>query len=892
MITQDLYRGSTLLWLLCYATFCSGQDIVVKPYLQDLCTDSVTIMWEATDVGIGVLAWGSTPFAMHNRDTSTSINVEGTSRIHTAVVSGLTPRQKYYYRVEMEGGQQTTFRTLVTLAEQADNESVQLMAISDMQRDGGQPDKFRDIIESGIIPLSLQEVGPSLHDLEAVLIPGDLVSTGGNYSQWRDHFFGPSDSLSGYVPFYPVPGNHEYFSGGLPTFKHYFSLPSNGATGLQDECWYKDISNVRVIGLNSNSGSTDQASQLQWLGQTLGSACSDADIDFVFAQLHHPYKSELWTPGENDFTGQVIDSLEQFTTACGKASLHFFGHTHGYSRGQSRDHKHLWVNVATAGGAIDNWGEFPNADYAEFVKSQDEYGFVYIDVTAGDEPQFVMQRYGIGDQDVVTANTLRDEVKIINYDIAPSQPVNIYPVRDSIDAACVALQASQFYGLEDSLQGAHWQVATDSLMTTLLAEEWRQDQNWYEEVNLQAGDDLTDIHISGLAGESTYYWRVRYRNQTLEWSPWSVSSRFYVTGGSDTLSSNLVDNPNAENGTAPWIGDIEALLNAQCNSVSPHQGSHNFGIGGICANESDYGVASQTIDLSTFAGQINADTVSMAWGGYLRNFSGTDIPRMYVELYEGSQLVVTSDSIEQTDDQWDYLSAIVKVPKGVSSCIVYLTGTRVGGQDNDSYFDQLNVHLIASPGSCLDCYGRSGIDSDLDGYCSDIDCDDNDAGIYPGALESCDGADNNCDMVTDGGDTATWTGDGDGVSWGDPTNWDQDLVPLPCQHVVIDDNASVSIEDSYQCRSIELGIGNTLSLVSGHTLIINSLGSNNYPSAVIRGAMHIDGKCTVKSSSSAAFEVYGSLTNNNKINTELIDGESVIVKSGGLFTSLGRTVFK
>ena len=71
--------------------------------------------------------------------------------------------------------------------------------------------------------------------------------------------------------------------------------------------------------------------------------------------------------------------MENFTEECGKPSIHFFGHTHGYSRGQSHDHNHLWVNVATAGGAIDYWGEWPQADYDEFTVTQDEWGFVVVD---------------------------------------------------------------------------------------------------------------------------------------------------------------------------------------------------------------------------------------------------------------------------------------------------------------------------------------------------------------------------------------------------------------------------------------------------------------------------------------------------------------------------------
>ena len=87
----------------------------------------------------------------------------------------------------------------------------------------------------------------------------------------------------------------------------------------------------------------------------------------------------------------VVERLETFSTNCGKPSIHFYGHTHGYSRGQSRDHQHLMVNVSSAGGALDRWGEQPQADYPEFSVSQDTYGFVIVDVEAGDDAALVDQ---------------------------------------------------------------------------------------------------------------------------------------------------------------------------------------------------------------------------------------------------------------------------------------------------------------------------------------------------------------------------------------------------------------------------------------------------------------------------------------------------------------------
>ncbi|MBO84369.1 MAG: hypothetical protein CL927_03345 [Deltaproteobacteria bacterium] len=66
------------------------------------------------------------------------------------------------------------------------------------------------------------------------------------------------------------------------------------------------------------------------------------------------------------------------------------------------------------------------------------------------------------------------------------------------------------------------------------------------------------------------------------------------------------------------------------------------------------------------------------------------------------------------------------------------------------------------------------VDADGDGFVADVDCDDGDAAINPGAAEVCDGIDNNCNALTDDADPAvdlatgsTWFLDGDGDGFGD-----------------------------------------------------------------------------------------------------------------------------
>jgi len=61
-------------------------------------------------------------------------------------------------------------------------------------------------------------------------------------------------------------------------------------------------------------------------------------------------------------------------------------------------------------------------------------------------------------------------------------------------------------------------------------------------------------------------------------------------------------------------------------------------------------------------------------------------------------------------------------------------------------------------------------DSDLDGYGTACDCNDGNAGVHLGALETCNGVDDDCDGQTDEGLLETLCRDADGDGYGDPND--------------------------------------------------------------------------------------------------------------------------
>lgn len=692
---------SRIYLLLSLTLFCgyslTAQTILVNPYLQDATTGSIKILWETDGGATGLIRWGTNAAALDQSESTVMTPTADGDVLFQGVLDNLSPATRYFYRVTT-GAASSEVYDFITPPLKTSEASFSLVAMSDMQKDGSHPNKFNEVVHEGIFDYFAAEHGEDdiAEHLGFVMIPGDLVPNGNSHTQWQNDFFGQSNPLFAHVPVYPVLGNHENNSN---FYFQYFALPENGTPGFLEHWWFKDYSNVRIIGLNSNSGFRLQE-QLDWLDDVLDEACQDPTIDFVFAQLHHPHLSELWTPGELDYTGDVISRMETFSTDCGKPSIHFFGHTHGYSRGQSRNHNHLWVNAASAGGAIDNWGEFPNQDYAEFSKSIDEYGFVVVNVEAGSDPQFVLKRITRGDQDATIDNEQQDVITIRKNDVAPQRPGGLFPAGGSINPDCFVMQANAFNGGTDFHQASHWQVtATCGDFSDLLVDSWRQHENLYDEVDTQADDDLTNEQAGGLEENTEYCWRVRYRDEHLLWSEWSLPVNF--TTGNSALSANLLFNPGAENGTADWTartGIIESLADGECGGESPRSGAAYFAVGGLCdGDETAFSEVFQAISIAASAGQVDNGNIEITFGGYLSNFSGSDRPAISVEFTDASGNVLASSvSLTTTSDEWVLLVGTETVPPMTRSVNVVLTGTRNSGTDNDSYFDDLFLRLSTS----------------------------------------------------------------------------------------------------------------------------------------------------------------------------------------------------
>ena len=117
------------------------------------------------------------------------------------------------------------------------------------------------------------------------------------------------------------------------------------------------------------------------------------------------------------------------------------------------------------------------------------------------------------------------------------------------------------------------------------------------------------------------------------------------------------------------------------------------------------------------------------------------------------------------------------------SIVVFLAALACNGADDDTSMDTEDTEETGETDD------TDLPDSDGDGVTDDIDCNDNNDDVYPGADELCNGLDDDCNDIADDDpvDALTFYEDADGDGFGDPDS--------PVQACAIDDGLSENDED-------------------------------------------------------------------------------------------------
>ena len=461
------------------------------------------VLW-GTDSGLGRWTEGA-------EGEASSVGV-----VHDVLVDGLLPGTRYYYRT-LTDNSESELRSFVTAP--VTPRTIRLALLSDTEQDAGNPAVFEDLVSGGISVVALQRAAVDRVEeaVDAWFILGDIVDADGDASGLEDDFFPAAEPLASRVPLYVVPGSEgeiaEVYMDRLLTG------PDNGGGEASGRWWQLERPGLRVLGLDTREPSR-MDEQLAWVDERLAEACGDPSVELVLAVMHHPFRAELFTPTENAWSGEVVGRLEDHAVACGVLTAHAFGSSHGYSRGASRDARHLWLAPGSGGGNLDLWGQEPQADRPEIVLSDPAYGFVLLEFEPGEGLRVL--RYSWGDLDQPLENELIDELFVPFDAPAPAAPGAPVPGPQGEWTAPP--------GDDATLQASVWQAVTCD-EGVLLSEQWRQRSNIYEGAEQASSAPLTELIPPEDWEAEGVCLRVRVRSEALVWSDWSAVSELGAPSG-------------------------------------------------------------------------------------------------------------------------------------------------------------------------------------------------------------------------------------------------------------------------------------------------------------------------------------------------------------------------
>ncbi|MCP3958742.1 MAG: hypothetical protein GY719_12885 [bacterium] len=274
----------------------------VRPYLQNLTPDAVTVLWFSVEASPGRLTYGArgsadSATAESEPELALALAYSATDSVavapgeilaapyrHRVRLTGLEPDTAYDYSVEQLGSRfEAGFHTAPI-----EDRAVRFIAFSDCETEPESTGKPADWLdpsgesEGRVYPMdqtrgfarNLEVIWERRPDFLA--IAGDLVEVGGEQRDWDEfwrHLTRPESTpgIASHLPVIAAPGNHEYYVGkkarfrgekalfaqpfserAFARYRTYFELAANGAPDPEQEGRYHrfDYGPVTVIALD------------------------------------------------------------------------------------------------------------------------------------------------------------------------------------------------------------------------------------------------------------------------------------------------------------------------------------------------------------------------------------------------------------------------------------------------------------------------------------------------------------------------------------------------------------------------------------------------------------------------------------------------------------------
>lgn len=263
-------------------------------------------------------------------------------------MTGLFPGTEYVYRVvldgkDLTGGDELFFQTIDSV-----------------------PFNFLVIGDSGVGSEAQSRLAGQMIGERAKLLlhTGDVVYPTGTYNMYQSRYFDYYRAMMKSVPFFPCPGNHDYYDTRAVPYVNVHDLPTERVREDDYGKYYSfDWTNVHFVSLDSNESL--QAAAGGW-GEMLGWLDRDLALTKKFWRIvyfhHPPYASGQ---NENDSLSKIAKETIVPILEKHRVPLVLSGHEHSYQRthpmwrGEVASDKYGTTYVTSGGGGAPLYPVFP-----------------------------------------------------------------------------------------------------------------------------------------------------------------------------------------------------------------------------------------------------------------------------------------------------------------------------------------------------------------------------------------------------------------------------------------------------------------------------------------------------------------------------------------------------
>jgi uncharacterized protein (TIGR03437 family) len=295
---------------------CQAATLLRTPCLQNVTSDSATILWATRERGVGSVRFSAD--GNLSRIVIAQIREFPDSKFGKAFfqyqvnLKGLAGGREYLYQVLVDG---------VVLTEPLSFETPGLGPFNFLVfGDSGTGNHFQAALAKRMI----ENEHPAF-----VLHTGDLSQASGTYDELEATYFGFYRELMNRSPFFPAPGNHDYYSDGGTPARSTHSVPAADVHTLDAGRYYSfNWGNVHFVSLDSNLLEYPAAADrmLSWLDSDLRRQDRFWKIVY-FHHLPYPTGHHLNDPVSRLVRERIVPVLERHSV-----QLVLTGHEHSYQR--------------------------------------------------------------------------------------------------------------------------------------------------------------------------------------------------------------------------------------------------------------------------------------------------------------------------------------------------------------------------------------------------------------------------------------------------------------------------------------------------------------------------------------------------------------------------------